>query len=139
VLAAAALVDNPRTRAKRGSNSVVHVVRRGDSLWQIAQKNNMDVKTLARLNGMAPGATLRAGQRLQLGAKKGSTAGDSGRASANAAGRQVTYTVRNGDTLYSIAKILQVSMDSLRSWNSLTASAVLKPGQKLVAFVAPRS
>jgi hypothetical protein len=32
-----------------------------------------------------------------------------------------------------------VSTDSLRSWNSLTASAVLRPGQKLVAFVAPRS
>jgi LysM repeat protein len=51
----------------------------------------------------------------------------------------VTYTVRRGDTLSSIAKVLQVSLDSLRSWNSLPSSAVLKPGQKLVAFVAPRS
>jgi membrane-bound lytic murein transglycosylase D len=118
---------------------VLHVVRRGDSLWQIAQRNNMDVKTLARLNDIEPGAKIRAGQRLRLAASNGSTAKDSGRSAASGNGRQVTYTVRRGDTLYSISKVLQVSMDSLRSWNSLSNSSILKPGQKLVAFVAPRS
>jgi membrane-bound lytic murein transglycosylase D len=139
VLAAAALVDNPRSRARRGSSGVVHVVRRGDSLWQIARRNNMDVKTLARLNNMDPAAKIRAGQRLRLAASNGTTAQDSGRSAASGNGRQVTYTVRRGDTLYGIAKVLQVSMDSLLSWNSLSRSAVLRPGQKLVAFVAPRT
>ena len=144
VLAAAALVDNPRNRARRGSTGVVHVVRRGDSLWQIARRNNMDVKTLARLNDLQPGAQIRAGQRLRLASTAGPKGGNVKTATvpgtkASADGRQVTYTVRRGDTLYGIAKVLQVSMDSLRSWNSLSSSAVLKPGQKLVAFVAPRT
>lgn len=150
VLAAAALVDNPRSRARRSSVGVVHVVRKGDSLWQIAKRNNMDVKTLERLNDLSPGAKLRAGQRLRLaeGNASGSGAANAKAASAKAAAaksapdasaaRQVTYTVRQGDTLYSISRVLQVTVDSLRNWNSLAHSAVLKPGQKLVAFV-PRT
>ena len=151
VLAAAALVDNPRSRARRSSGGVVHVVRKGDSLWQIARRNNMDVKTLERLNDLSPGAKLRAGQRLRLAESNasGSGAANAKAASAKAAAaksspdaaaaaRQVTYTVREGDTLYSISRVLQVSMDSLRNWNSLANSAVLRPGQKLVAFV-PRT
>lgn len=139
VLAAAALVDNPVRRARRGGSSVVHVVRSGDSLWEIAQKNNMDVKALARLNNLKPGATIRAGQKLRLAASNGTTARDSSKSGVSGNGRQVTYTVRRGDTLYSIAKVLQVSLDALKSWNSLNSGSVLRPGMKLVAFVAPRT
>jgi membrane-bound lytic murein transglycosylase D len=137
VLAAAALVDNGG-RSRTGG--VVHVVRKGDSLWKIARRNNMDVKTLARLNGIQPGATLRTGQRLRLaGTAPTARATSTGGANVVREGNQVTYTVRRGDTLYSIAKVLQVSIESLREWNSLGSSQVIRPGQKLVAFVTPRT
>jgi membrane-bound lytic murein transglycosylase D len=99
----------------------------------------MDVRTLASLNGLPPGAKLRAGQKLRLAAAGPAKTGAGTTPAANASGRRVTYTVRRGDTLYSIAKVLQVSIDALRGWNSLGTTPVLRPGQKLVAFVAPRS
>ncbi|MDN4606964.1 3D domain-containing protein [Sporosarcina highlanderae] len=41
-----------------------------------------------------------------------------------------TYTVKNGDTLYKIAKMHNVTVNELKSWNGLK-STVIKPNQKL--------
>jgi membrane-bound lytic murein transglycosylase D len=126
VLQAAARVDGRnRTRSVRA----VHVVRRGDSLWSIAKRHNMDVIALAQLNSIDPNDTLRAGQRLKLHAGEASSA-----AAVDGDGRRVTYVVRRGDTLSGIARTLRVSVSSLRDWNNIAGSAI-RPGQKLVAFV----
>ena len=47
----------------------------------------------------------------------------------------MTYTVRQGDTLYSIARFLQVTVQELLGWNGMSETAAIRPGQKLVAFV----
>ena len=41
-------------------------VRRGDSLWNIARRHNMTVKTLIRLNRLKHSSVLRPGQRLRV-------------------------------------------------------------------------
>jgi membrane-bound lytic murein transglycosylase D len=43
-----------------------HVVRRGETLASIARKNHLDVEELARLNGLAPKAHLKPGNKLIL-------------------------------------------------------------------------
>jgi membrane-bound lytic murein transglycosylase D len=130
---AAMLVDNGG-RGRRVARGAVHVVRRGDTLYNIAQRLGTDVHTLAQLNGMKPGDRLRAGQRLRIG----STVASSGTRDAD--GRRVTYTVRRGDTLYSIARVLQVTVIQLVSWNGLGGGggSSIRPGQTLVAFVKSR-
>ncbi|HMA10726.1 MAG TPA: LysM peptidoglycan-binding domain-containing protein [Steroidobacteraceae bacterium] len=132
VLQAAARVDG---RSRRGQAvRAVHVVRRGDSLWSIAQRHNMDVVTLASLNRIDPADTLRAGQRLVLHAPDARDAA----VAETPQGRRVTYVVRRGDTLSDIARTLRVSVTSLREWNNLSGSAI-KAGQRLVAYVRRRS
>ncbi len=42
-----------------------------------------------------------------------------------------TYTVRAGDTLYSIARRANIALESLLHLNGLTSASVLKPGLKL--------
>jgi membrane-bound lytic murein transglycosylase D len=145
VVRAAALVDG-RKDARKGKLRGVHVVRRGDSLWGIARGAGMDVATLASLNGLKPGATLRAGQKLTLrsvsldkpAAATRRTPDSVMPTGTSAAGRQITYVVRSGDTLWSIAKVLQVNVASLLDWNDLSSRATIKPGQKLTAFVQKR-
>src|SRR5437660_10473153 len=63
VMLAAARVDGHGRSLRRAH---VQVVRRGDSLWTIARRNGMNVNTLASLNGMHPGDTLRAGPHIRL-------------------------------------------------------------------------
>ncbi len=138
---AAALFDRPgRMGGRRSARAGVHVVRRGDTLYGIAHRMGTDVRTLARLNNMDVGDTLHAGQHLVVSSRAARGTGSTGaRASAMGTGRQVTYTVRAGDTLYGIARLLQVTVRDLLGWNSAVSSNALRPGQKLVAFVASRS
>jgi membrane-bound lytic murein transglycosylase D len=133
---AAALFDGGgRGSRRRLARASLHVVRHGDTLYGIAQRLGTDVSTLAQLNGLKPGDRLRAGQRLRISGGQ-QVADNSPRGRAD--GRRVTYTVRRGDTLYSIARVLQVTVLELAGWNGLAGGGGIKPGQTLVAFVKSR-
>ena len=142
-LRAAMLVDNPRVgRERRGTRPVVRIVRRGETLSSVAQRLGTDVHTLAKMNGMSTTDQLHAGQRLVVAKRRSSddspAPSSAGAAAAGDGGRQVTYTVRPGDTLYSISRSLQVSVAKLLDWNGMSSGRYLKPGKKLVAYVAAR-
>ncbi|GAC1453899.1 MAG: LysM peptidoglycan-binding domain-containing protein [Steroidobacteraceae bacterium] len=119
VVLAAARIDGSDRAARRPH---VQIVRRGDSLWAIARRHGMNVNTLARMNGLRPGDTLRAGQHLRL-------AGGGGSGSRH--GRRILYTVRSGDTMVEIAQQFQCSVPQLRAWNGLGAHTPIHAGQKL--------
>ena len=103
-----------------------------DVLQAIARRTGMDVNKLAAMNGMHPGDTLRAGQRLRL-----SRSGRGSEVTAPAV-RRVTYTVRSGDTLAQIARLFQVSVSQILAWNGMSSSHTIVPGQKLTIRVASR-
>jgi membrane-bound lytic murein transglycosylase D len=151
---AAMLVDSPGRRLRRGGRRPnIHVVRRGDTLYALAQRLGTDVQTLAQTNGLKAGDRLHAGQKLRLGAagtlvadatagagRSGAARSSLGTATLDASdgGRRMTYIVRRGDTLYGIARLLQVSVNELMGWNGMSGDHNLKPGQTLVAFVKTR-
>jgi membrane-bound lytic murein transglycosylase D len=143
VVLAAARVDG-RRGANAGGRPHVHVVRRGDTLWAVARRTGMDVNTLAMMNGMQPGDTLRAGQRLRLTSKAAPSANRTKLASTSTSvasssdDRPVTHTVRKGDTLSAIARLYQVTVAQITHWNGLTARGSIKPGQKLTIRVSSR-
>ena len=149
VLRAAARVDGPTPTARtaalgsataaaptRRARPQVHVVRQGESFWSIAQRHDIDVNTLMRLNGKRPGQGIVPGERLVV-----SKSGASNNRSSNRSGRnnpvesgsvqRVTHTVRSGDTLSSIARRYGVTAGQIAAWNDLKVSGVLRPGQKL--------
>jgi len=130
VMLAAARVDGRSNRS--GRRPAVHVVKSGDSLWRIAKRHRMDVATLARLNGMAPNDTLRAGQKLVLNTRAAPSAS---RPSSAGGSGPVSYKVRSGDTLSRIAKVFGVSVSDLVNWNGISKNSVLRPGQKLTVNV----
>ncbi len=135
VMMAAARVDG--RGARTGRRPAVHVVRSGDSLWAIAKRHRMNVATLARLNGMGPGDTLRAGQKLVLNTRA-APSGGGGRSVSSGSSREVSYKVRSGDTLSRIAQVFGVSVSELVNWNGLSKQATLRPGQKLTVNVRRR-
>jgi membrane-bound lytic murein transglycosylase D len=120
VVLAAARIDGS-DRAWRRPH--VQIVRRGDSLWAIARRHGMNVNTLAQMNGLHPGDTLRAGQHIRLAG--------GGVSSGSPHGRRVVYTVRSGDTMAEIAQQFQCSVPQLRAWNGLGAHSPIHAGQKL--------
>ena len=119
----------------RGDQRVEHIVRRGDSLWSIGRKYGVSTRKLASWNGMAPGDTLSAGRKLVIW-----TSGDATPVAAVSPGapnltRKLRYTVRKGDSLSAIAARFRVRVSDLTRWNDISASRILRPGQKLTMYV----
>jgi membrane-bound lytic murein transglycosylase D len=123
--------------AATGVPPPVYTVRPGDSLWSIARSYGLTIAAIARWNHLAPGAVLHPGERLALHAPAArplvaSIAG----ASTGAQAVGTTYTVRPGDSLWSIAQAFHVTVPELEQWNGLGTEGVIRPGQQLVVHAS---
>jgi membrane-bound lytic murein transglycosylase D len=130
VLLAASRVDRPQTDRVHGRHQIVYHVRAGETLSSIARRHGMPVSTLAQLNNMGTTDTLVKGQRLVIKASSRRH-----REEGTASGRRVLYTVRTGDTVYSISRQFQVTVPQLKSWNGLNQHHQIRAGQRLVMYV----
>jgi LysM repeat protein len=121
-------------------------VGKGDTLWSIARRHNVDVKQLAQANGMGLSDPLKLDQRLVIpDGEKSSVADTKARVKqatteeaeqlSGSTARRVEYTVKRGDSLYAISRQFDVSVEQLQAWNSLGKSAVLRPSQRLIVYV----
>ena len=109
--------------AKSGA-SYNYRVKNGDSLWTIARAHQVSVRDLQRWNKLS-GNNLRIDQVLTLRGGKGTQSSQTA----------TLYKVRQGDSLYGIAKRFNVNLANLQSWNP-SSSASLKPGQTLTLYLA---
>jgi len=116
---------------RRSSINGRHVVRRGDTLWSIAQKHGVSMDQLADKNGLSRNGKLAVGQVLSVPGTTTLASADSDAVSS----RSMTYVVRAGDTLSRIATKFRVRLSDLLGWNDLTQHSVIKPGQRLVMYV----
>jgi membrane-bound lytic murein transglycosylase D len=130
VMLAAARVDGKIRENRRERRVRIQTVHAGESLWSIARRHHMNVNTLASLNGMHPGDSLHAGQRIKLST--------SVPRSSSSQGRRVIYIVRAGDTLRQIANLFQVSVSQILSWNRMSSESHILKGMKLTIRVASR-
>jgi membrane-bound lytic murein transglycosylase D len=110
----------------------VHVVKSGDTLWDVARRYGVTVPALASANGLSSKAGLVPGARLEIPGK-GGTATQTASSSAKESSR-VTYKVKRGDTLSEIADRFDVSVRELMTWNRLRQSSSLRAGQRLVVY-----
>ncbi|NUL44852.1 LysM peptidoglycan-binding domain-containing protein [Cellulosimicrobium funkei] len=108
--------------------AATYVVKSGDTLSGIAARNGLGLSVLLKANGLSSTALIHPGQKLKLSADSTVTPASSG---SSAASSVQSYTVKSGDTLYSIAKRNGISLSTLLTANSLSESAIIHPGQKL--------
>ena len=115
--------------ASGGASSVVHVVKRGDTLTGIAQRHGTTVFRLAEFNQIGRSAILRPGQRLQVSTGRNSAATSS--SAVPQYRRIIRYRVKRGDSLWEISRQFGVTVASLREWNQLSKGEPLFPGREL--------
>ncbi|MGL4427524.1 MAG: murein transglycosylase D [Silvania sp.] len=106
-------------------NSRSYQVRSGDTLSGIASRLGVSTKDLQQWNNLR-GSSLKVGQDLTVGA--GTSAQ---RLASN--NDSITYRVRKGDSLSSIAKRHGVNIKDVMRWNSDTDN--LQPGDRITLFV----
>ena len=108
-------------------NKITYTVKSGDVLGRIAEKHGVSLANLKSWNGLTSN-NIQVGQKLMI-YTKGSAPASTG--SGQTAKGESTYTVKSGDSFYSIAKNYPgVSAQNIMDHNGLKASD-LKPGMKL--------
>ena len=103
------------------------VVRRGDTVVKLAGHLGTTPETIRAMNGLPAKDSLRIGRSIYLPVQPR----ELGALLRHADDAEVFYTVRKGDTLYSIARQHQLSVSDIRALNDLAKDEVLRPGQKL--------
>ncbi|CAH0284866.1 murein transglycosylase D [Erwinia aphidicola] len=116
----------PTSLANNSVSSGSYKVRNGDTLSGIAKRLGVPVKDLQRANNLR-GASIKPGQTLSVSS--------SNRLADN--GDSITYQVRKGDSLASIAKRHGVNIKDVVRWNSVASNSAknIQPGDKLTLFV----
>jgi len=119
-----------RSQPTRNTEGGDYVVKRRDTLWDIANSFSVSVDNLCAANGLSRRATIRPGQRLHIpdGARRPTPAKREG----------TTYTIRQGDTLSDIAHSFGVSVTAMRRTNGLSNSRIY-PGEVLVIPAGTRT
>lgn len=128
-----------------------HVVRRGDTLYAIARKYDVDVKDLVEWNNMRSiHDPLVLGRMLVIWSEPPEEEPEPlvlpMMVSAPLAGppeesvlRQINYVVRRGDTLARVSERFKVSIEEILSWNRLPKNKRLRPGQKITLHIDVRT
>ena len=107
------------------SGASSYTVKSGDTLSAIAARHGVSVANLKSWNGLTSN-NIKVGQKLKVKAAAASQS-----SSAASSGDYTTYTVKSGDSFYSIAKNYPgVSAQNIMDFNGLGSSS-LKPGMKI--------
>lgn len=94
----------------------IYVVNKGDSLWSISKKFNIDINDLIELNNLKD-LTLQVNQSILVPKQQENIETD-------------LYIVKKGDTLWSISNKLNIPVQTLKELNNLNSN-LLKVNQQL--------
>lgn len=133
------------SESKASTRTASHRVRRGETLSSIALKHGLTTRELMSLNGLR-GSRVRVGQSLRIPGSPDPEPRETAEAERSETPtprisfqkvkpstientmRTTVYTVRPGDTLYSIARARSTTVDTLKQLNGLR-KADLRVGQ----------
>ena len=124
--------EKPLPELVQTSNKIRYRVRSGDFLGKVAKRYGVKVSSIKRWNGLRSNS-LKIGQRLTIYPRypQKVIAKKSNKKSSSKMKTVGSYTVKQGDTLYGIAKKYSgVSAENIKTHNNLSNSG-LKPGMVL--------
>ncbi len=107
--------NNTNTQNAAVPANKIHIVERGEGVYSIARKYNLDPKQLMGWNGLNNNSLLDVGEQIYL---------------APGMAPPAQHTVKKGETLYRISKKYDVEVSDLMTWNQLNGSDI-QDGQSL--------
>ncbi len=107
-----------------GYSKSTYKVRRGDTLGKIAKRKGTTISKLKKWNNLKS-STIRVGQKLKIWSSQRNSS-----YTKKEPNFQGTHKVKNGESLWLIARRYETTVNQIKSWNSLKSNSI-KPGQKL--------
>ncbi len=109
-------------------NVETYVVKRGDTVSDLALRFGGSPGDIKRLNGLQDLDYIRPGQQLKV------PSGVSQPSRKETAGKWITYVVKRGDSLWKIARAFGVLMEKIIQWNELISPSRLQVGDEIRIF-----
>lgn len=109
-------------RSQAQTTNRYYLVKRGDSLWNVAKKHGIKLSELMQWNNLTSKSTIKPGQKLVVAQVRSNRSNSDG---------TITYTIQPGDTLGAIANRFEVSSQELLGWNKVKDASYIHPGQEL--------
>lgn len=104
-------------------NAGTYTVKAGDTLWGIANNHDTTVNALKQNNHLSSD-TIYVGQVLSLGQTASTGSHSQSTASTQSSTSDGTYTVKSGDTLWSIANANDMTVAQLKQKNDLSNDTI---------------
>lgn len=111
-------------------NATTYVVKRGDTLSEIAERYGVSEQQLRDWNQLGTDSKILAGSRLRIVAPT-NVAPTKPASKPAITKRSEVYVVQSGDTLMGIADKHGLKLSQLTNYNNISVNAIIVPGQKL--------
>jgi membrane-bound lytic murein transglycosylase D len=126
----------PERKVERGSQPlgseestyITYTIKRGDSLWSIANEMGVNIGTLSRWNNLHPDKKLMPGDKLKI---RILTSQHPSNGPSKKEGKEIIYIVKEGDTLWDIAQKYNVTIEEIKNWNSLNGGDRIYPSDQI--------
>lgn len=110
------------------ANTTTYTVKKGDTLGKIAERHGCSVTQIKQWNKLTSN-NIQIGQKLKV--KAPSSGSQAPQQKQPQSGEYTTYTIKSGDSFYSIAKNYPgISAQDIMDFNGLSSSKI-KPGMKI--------
>jgi LysM repeat protein len=109
-----------------------HVVQAGETLYSMSKKYNTTVAVLIELNPEIVNNTLSTGVTIKVPAILGV-----GTATNSVKGNAILYTVQKKETLYSLSKRYNTTVENLMLWNNLGEPTIEEGALLIVGYESP--
>jgi membrane-bound lytic murein transglycosylase D len=115
------------------SNEIIYTIKKGDTLWSIANEMGVNIGVLSRWNNLHPEKKLIPGDKLKI---RMISAPDSFEEPIRKkGGKEIIYVVKEGDTLWGIAKKYHITVSDIKTWNHLSGGDRIHPSDQLTLRV----
>ena len=126
------VIEKPIVEKRQDGKYKYVIVNQGENLFRIAKNNNVPFKELADLNGIQEPYNISVGQEIKIPLNATNTAKSQPvAANNNTTNNTGKHEVKAGETMYSISKMYDMTVEELAQKNNIPQPYTLSIGQQL--------